>query len=155
MPVRHASAATPVSCGRATTCRPRRWPSHACGSQPSSTASASPRLPSCRMHSRASKCSTIHIILSLHPRIKRSHLTGARHGLHHRRRSRRFSPVFRPLQRCAPGPVPRCTCVTLCPGVGGSGVFQPHTESASVTIGGFGVAMIAALWAYDGWNQSS
>jgi hypothetical protein len=40
-------------------------------------------------------------------------------------------------------------------GAGGSGVFQAYTESASVTAGGFGVAMIAALWAYDGWNQSS
>jgi hypothetical protein len=40
-------------------------------------------------------------------------------------------------------------------GASGSGVFQAYTESASVTAGGFGVAMIAALWAYDGWNQSS
>ena len=40
-------------------------------------------------------------------------------------------------------------------GVGGGGVFAPYSESASVTASGFGVAMIASLWAYDGWNQSS
>jgi amino acid transporter len=37
----------------------------------------------------------------------------------------------------------------------GGGIFVPYSETASVTFGGFGVAMIAALWAYDGWNQSS
>lgn len=40
-------------------------------------------------------------------------------------------------------------------GEGGSGVFQAYSASASVSFSGFGVAMIAALWAYDGWNQSS
>ncbi len=40
-------------------------------------------------------------------------------------------------------------------GADGSGVFEAYSPTASVTASGFGVAMIAALWAYDGWNQSS
>jgi hypothetical protein len=40
-------------------------------------------------------------------------------------------------------------------GAGGGGMFEAYAPSGSVTASGFGVAMIAALWAYDGWNQSS
>lgn len=40
-------------------------------------------------------------------------------------------------------------------GAGGGGVFEAYSPSGRVTASGFGVAMIAALWAYDGWNQSS
>ena len=38
---------------------------------------------------------------------------------------------------------------------GGGGVFEAYAPTARVSASGFGVAMIAALWAYDGWNQSS